>query len=387
MIQLETYKGIKSRHTCPKCNSKGVFVRYQDERGEYLSNDVGRCNRESKCGYHYKPKQYFADNPSGAKFVKTRVSHWTQNTNQNVNNCLQNETKSFDFIAPEHLHATLRNYDRNAFVQFLLNLFPDCSEEIQGVLQRYYIGTYKDGLTVFWQIDGRGKIHTGKIMRYDTRTGKRQIVRAWIEDGKTRQLKVDWMHGKIKKDFSLMQIFFGQHLLSKFPDKPAAIVEAEKTAIIASLCMPQFVWLATGSKQWLKVERLQRLGNRQIIIYPDADGFELWQTIATDARRLGLDVKVSSLIENHATDEQKANGYDLADYLINQQREINELNEVYDAYNSKVDLVLNDESLFDGFNLFLDEQLAIAIYNGESEAEAERIYTQPENLRSVVMSI
>ena len=63
MNQLETYRGTKSRHTCPACNSKGVFVRYVGDGGEYLSFDVGRCNRESKCGYHKKPKQFFLDNP------------------------------------------------------------------------------------------------------------------------------------------------------------------------------------------------------------------------------------------------------------------------------------------------------------------------------------
>ncbi len=139
-------------------------------------------------------------------------------------------------------------------------------------------------------------------------------------------------------------------------------------------------------KQWLKPERLQRIGNRQIILYPDADGFELWQTIATDAQRQGLTVKVSNLIESHATDEHKANGYDLADYLINQQKEINELNQVYDAYNSKLEMVLNDESLKQDFNLILDEQKAIAIYNGSTEQEAERICTQPENLRRIILN-
>jgi hypothetical protein len=143
----------------------------------------------------------------------------------------------------------------------------------------------------------------------------------------------------------------------------------------------------TGSKQWLKVERLQRLGTRQIILYPDADGFDQWQSVATDAQRQGLNVKASALIENFATSEQKQNQYDLADYLINQQKEINELNEVYDAYNSKVDLVLNDETLFNGFKLFLEEQKAIAIYNGESESEAERICTQPGNVRAVALSV
>jgi hypothetical protein len=378
MIQLETYRGTKSRHTCPSCNSKGVFVRYQDERGEYLSNDVGRCNRESKCGYHYKPKQYFADNPTGSKFVKNRVSHWTQNTNQTTTIVAEKQTASYDFIAPEHLKKTLGNYDRNAFVQFLFDLFPDCSEEIQAVLKMYFVGTYDD-YTCFPQIDRLNRVCKAKLIRFNRATGKR-LKGEYDTSSLVRKLR-------LKENFNYKQIFFGEHLLPKNPNKPVAVVESEKTAIIASLCMSKFVWLATGSKQWLKVERLQRFDNRQVILYPDADGFELWQTIATDARRLGLDVKVSSLIENYATDEQKANGYDLADYLINQQREINELNEVYDAYNSKVDLVLNDESLFDGFNLFLDEQLAIAIYNGESEAEAERIYTQPENLRSVVMSI
>ena len=158
MIQLETYHGTKSRHTCPACNSKGVFVRYQDERGEYLSTDVGRCNRESKCGYHYKPKQYFADNPTGSKFIKTRAGKSQQIKTQN----LTEQPKSFDFIAPEHLKATLRDYDRNAFVQFLLNLFPDCSEEIQAVLKMYFVGTYED-YTCFPQIDRQTRICIEKI--------------------------------------------------------------------------------------------------------------------------------------------------------------------------------------------------------------------------------
>ena len=48
-----------------------------------------------------------------------------------------------------------------------------------------------------------------------------------------------------------------------------------------------------------------------------------------DAWKLGLEVKVSSLIEHNATEEQKENGYDLADYLISQQRQINEKKRIY----------------------------------------------------------
>ncbi len=152
--------------------------------------------------------------------------------------------------------------------------------------------------------------------------------------------------------------------------------------------MSKFVWLATGSKQWLKAERLQRLDNRQIILYPEADGFELWQGIATDSQKKGLTVKVSSLIENNATDEQKANGYDIADYLIEQQNKINQSNEIIDSCNAKLETVLNDESLLNDFYTILDEQKAVALYNaGLSEPEAERQCTQPQNLRNVAWSV
>jgi len=77
--------------------------------------------------------------------------------------------------------------------------------------------------------------------------------------------------------------------LSKHPNKPAAVVEAEKTAIIAGLCFPEFVWLGGNSKTWLKAERLERTGeNRQIILYPDADGLDLWNETARNARAKGL---------------------------------------------------------------------------------------------------
>jgi len=393
MIQLETYKGMKSRHTCPACDTRNCFVCYVDERSEYISFDVGRCNRESKCGYHKKPKEYFAENPQN-KNSDFKKSKKRSNSNygfaQKQPSANLHKVSQADYIAPEHLKATLGNYDRNAFVQFLFDLFPDCSEEIQSVLKMYFVGTYQD-YTCFPQIDRLNRICKAKLIRFNRATGKRLKGEFDTSSLKTKL--------KLKADFNYKQIFFGEHLLSKFTNKPVAIVEAEKTAIIASLCFPEFVWLGSNSKTWLKAERLKRLDGRQIILYPDADGFNQWQEIALEAKRQGLTVKVSNLIETHATNEQRTNGYDLADYLINQQAEINQTNNFVDSYNGKLETVLNDESLRSDFEMIHDEQKAVAIINGEiskdeivysselSEDEAERICTQPENLRSVVMSV
>ena len=62
---LEKYRGISTRYTCPQCGRKHTFTRYIDteNNNNYLSDNVGKCNRLDKCGYHYTPKQYFTDNP------------------------------------------------------------------------------------------------------------------------------------------------------------------------------------------------------------------------------------------------------------------------------------------------------------------------------------
>ncbi len=63
--QLEKYRGRSTRHVCPQCGRKGVFTRYVDTENNniYISDNVGKCNRLDKCGYHYTPHQYFTDNP------------------------------------------------------------------------------------------------------------------------------------------------------------------------------------------------------------------------------------------------------------------------------------------------------------------------------------
>lgn len=61
--KLEPYKGLKTRYPCPNCGHNKSYTRYiETDSGEHLAEHVGRCNRESNCGYHYPPKQYFSDN-------------------------------------------------------------------------------------------------------------------------------------------------------------------------------------------------------------------------------------------------------------------------------------------------------------------------------------
>ncbi len=165
---LEKYSGSGSRHTCPACNAKKRFTRYVDtETGQYVSDHVGRCDRESKCGYHLSWKKYFADNPSSkseyCRFIgtfptkgKTGIS-WQDRKREKV--------RKPDFIDKRYLIESLSNYEQNAFVKFLFDLFPLDAADVFAAVNEYKIGT-KDGFTIFPYIDQKMRVCKGKALKF-----------------------------------------------------------------------------------------------------------------------------------------------------------------------------------------------------------------------------
>lgn len=296
---LEPYKGLNSRFHCPQCDKKNVFTRYIDtETGQYINANVGRCNRESNCGYHYKPKQYFAD-----KHITGDTRE--KKTLQPIPNAVLKK-KAVSYIDNSIFKASLKGYDDNCFVSYLVNLYG--REKTDEVIRTYAIGTSKhwDGATVFWQIDNSGRIRTGKIMLYDPIVGKRV---------KEPFSHITWVHSALKiKDFDLQQCFFGEHLL-KERSKPVAIVESEKTAIIASVYFPEFIWLATGSLSNLTIEKCSVLKNRDVVLFPDLKGYGKWHEKSIELSAITKFV-VSDFLEQRATIEEHRQGLDLADYLV-----------------------------------------------------------------------
>lgn len=297
---LEPYKGMKTKHRCPNCEQNKKFTLYVDTgTNENLHNTVGRCDRSDNCGYHYTPKQYFSDN-----------SHLLGTPQQPFNF----KPKAYvlpkqinpSFIPVEVFKASLKAHEANHFVQFLVNLFG--VEFASQLVSRYFIATSKhwNGATVFWQIDTYGKVRTGKIMLYNPTTGKRV---------KEPFNHISWVHKAIKQpEFELMQCLFGEHLLID-KTKPVAIVESEKTAVIASVYLPQFIWVAVGSLTNLNAEKCSILKGRTVTLFPDLNGFEKWSTKAKELSHLAI-FTVSDLLERKATEAEKKQGFDLADYLI-----------------------------------------------------------------------
>ena len=344
---LEKYTGRASRHKCPKCGDPHSFAYYLDgDTGQPIDKAVGRCNHESGCGYHYTPKQFFIDNPM-------------EREKRNVPMAQQPVSKPQRKIGHIPFLYVERSVSYNSsFVQFLCGLFDRYSLEsptIERLMQDYALGATKDGSVIYWQIDTKGRVRTGKVMKYNPETGHR------IKDVGG----INWIHSIMKKqkllpeDYNLAQCLFGEHLLKAYPNKVVALVESEKSALIASGVFPDYVWLATGGKSQLSIDKLRILQGRTVIMFPDVDGFEYWTGKAKEVEAIGCKVIVSDLLEKNATNEDRMNKIDIADWLIRYLSEgtvtevCNELSEAEKSLQAMIKANPALQMLIDTFDLQL----------------------------------
>lgn len=290
---LEPYKGRVSRHACPSCGKPYEFTRYMDSRtGEIIAEQVGRCNRIDKCGYHYTPKQYFADyGIKQEKPFKKAV----------INQTVRPQTPTY--IDPKIFAASLKKYEENNFIKYLDSIF-DFST-VNDLINIYKIGTskrYNGNATVFWQIDRFNNIRTGKIIKYD-------------ESGHRIKGKNNWVHSVLNlENFVLKQCLFGEHLLPHCTSCKVGIVESEKTAVILQAKLPELIWLASGGADGINQEKVKALKGREVILFPDAsEGGRIFKKWEQKAKQFGFEI--SDYLEQYATDLQKSKGIDIADFV------------------------------------------------------------------------
>ncbi len=301
-FHLQKYK-IGNRYTCPQCGRKRCFARYIDEQGKVtFPENVGRCDHEQSCGYHYSPSDYFKDNPDA-----NCNDDWRYKTP--IKEC-RKEKALPTFIENKLMEQTLHGYSVNPLYRYISTVFG--KEETERLFALYKVGTSKkwDGSTIFWQIDIDGKVRTGKIMKYDAKTGHRT---------KEPHSMVTWVHSEMKiSNFTLRQCFFGEHLLTDTPkSKTIAIVESEKTSIIATHFISDFVWLATGGMNGcFNKEAVNVLKGREVILVPDLGATDKWKAKMPLLQSVCKRVVISNILDENSTEEQKAKGLDIADFLL-----------------------------------------------------------------------
>jgi hypothetical protein len=222
---------------------------------------------------------------------------------------------------------------------------------------------YLEDATLLPYIDYNNNFITAKIVKYNTKTGKRnkaQYSNSWFHAYKPIKKELG-ITDKIQKEINC---FFGENLVAN-NNKPVVIVEAEKTAIILSMLFENIVFIASGGLGKLKTLDYKFLLNRDVSLYPD-NGASEWHEIGKKRNWF-----VSEILEAKGT-----KGSDAADYLehdlwLEIEAELNKIaNRSIEASNE-----LNfsyKEKQTDRFCSTITKELGLIYYTEQTDKERDK---------------
>lgn len=234
---------------CNKANKDGKFVTYKN-----YPNNYGYCH---SCGTSSLPPSVYKDNKGNnyywnelLKKFEPAVLHLSHKiVLQTCNTSVTQNNKKIQYINFEVVRKTCNNIKENNLLLYLRHIYN--KTEVDGAKKMYYIGTNKDNGCVFWYINKVGKSQKAKVAYY-TQNGKRN-----------NYFKVPY-----KNEDGYYSCLFGEHLLNNNL-KPIVLVESEKTAIVSSILLPNYTWLAYSGINGLTENKLKVLSGHSVIIVPD----------------------------------------------------------------------------------------------------------------------
>ena len=230
-------------------------------------------------------------------------------------------------------------------------------KRIDEMIGLYNIGHGKNGHTIFWQVDEKGRVRTGKMMKYypadHPKAGHRNKEAKWSfdfihatlirhRDPETGEMTIEppypYPHLYDPDRQEMRQCYFGMHLVDKWKHKDVeqavCLVESEKTALLMAIAYGNHakqVWMATGGLENINREKLQPLidRGRRLIFYPDRDGIDKWQkkVDALDYSRAVIDTRAVAQWWR-PEDGEKADIADVVMRCISQSRELKTIDEV-----------------------------------------------------------
>lgn len=341
---------------CPQCEKKS-FVLYKDTKKNELIEEkhgVGKCDRIEKCGHHSTPKD------SGyAKHVYQleKGQEGEYKPKRNIIRAPKKAYKTKKVYCPDKVLEWTwnNNYQNNQFVNNLLRITPSVHDKLRvcAAVELYKCGTisggFYDGAITFPFIDEDLRTHSIQIKHLDSENSTRKHengrkMESWVHVELLKRYKA--LNKPVPKDIqefadykeTKIECFFGAHLLKLFPDNPIGIVESSKAAIYATIenghpakSKNNILWLSSFNVSGLSMAKFKPLKGRTIVLYPDCSHpcklkgtttMEKWQQKAkeVEGKYPTISISVHEGMQHKATDEQKTEGYDIADLLYNKWR-------------------------------------------------------------------
>ncbi len=317
------------KFVCPNCG-KRKFVKYiSTATNEYLPEKYGKCDRLS-C------TQLDQNNPYKDGYFKQNKIH---STNYVVNTVKQQKkARIVKFIPDYQLVKLEEQYSSSSFYKNLITNVnhPFTPDKLNPVFEFYRLGAikskaYMNGALAIPYINISQKITAIQVKDFDkhNHTSKTNFYHSMLQYyyKKMNKEQPKWLRAYLKTE-SKVHSLFGEHQLKYFKNNPVAIFESPKTAIYASLYfgLPEkpkdILWLATFNIYGIKEENLKVLEGRDIILFPDLSkkniAFKMWSNKAEELEKKlkNSTIRVYDYLEKIAKTDEKNEGYDMGDFLI-----------------------------------------------------------------------
>ena len=250
--------------TCPYCGGKGKYRlwHYNTNPPTPIADpECGACFKANCSHNNYFPRDYFFEHPE-AKGKEP-----------------QGDWMPMPDLPITYINCVLPNLAKPPYTAGLLKWlqmsFP--IEDIQRSIEMYQVGQRMNGQIEWPQIDTEGRVREIKLQAHSTNDGHRtdKVGGYWVG---TYTMHAELVKCGFLEESRAEQCLFGEHLISRYPDKTICVVESEKTAFVSSMILQDYVWVATGGSHFLgKVKAIKNeLKGRTVIVYPDAGSYDEW---------------------------------------------------------------------------------------------------------------
>lgn len=291
LFQFE--KSPEKKGECPECKAKASFRYYVG-----IDREFGKCERINECGYFQDPnkeplkkrKELLGKIPEKKESIEPEIVFPAK---AEIEKIISDQTSVF--------HAKLSDSEKWAIT-------PEH-------FRRWGVGS-AGKFTAFLIANKKNVLNVKKIE-----------YTAEIKRNKDRFP----FYLKAPKDKKYIRCLYGLNLLSEDKSKVICLVESEKTAFLAAFYYPQFDWLATGGSNSLTDESISPLFNRKVYYLPDADKAGRKNSTINKLTAYKIDFYMIDLFA------ERNDGFDLADYLLENYLKSNILPEIKEPEQPKVE--------------------------------------------------
>jgi hypothetical protein len=335
----------KRRSDCPHCGKKGKYSAYINIKTQELAPiEYGMC---SSCRESKRPPDNFVVGES-ANGADNQLAYYEADT---VNiNLINSFYKS-------------RHYVNNNFIEGLEKRFG--VDQVKRVVDLYKLGRFDDSGVVFPYQYTDNHICTGKVIFFDDnlnriKEGKKSYPRylhnlIYQTDGffkyNFNDYDIDENGNEVLIPFKLKLCLFGHNQIINDKQKTICLVESEKTAVLMSIVLPKFIWVASGGKTLIQDYKFLFFTGRKCLVFPDLSEddnvYQYWyEKLSGYNRKYGYDFEIIDYLSEFLLNDEelirkcKCQKFDIADFVVH----FNKNNSYTMFIKNKLELMVNEAS-------------------------------------------